>query len=100
MLFSSPSAAAEDGHAPRTGGEGDGGLPGRVAGPDDVHVQPVRVPRLVARRSVVDALAGEAVEALDRQPPPGYAAGEDDRPRAQDVTPVQLHPAGCRCRFA
>ena len=38
-------------------------LPGRVAGADDVDVQPVRVRRLAARGAVEDALAGQPVEA-------------------------------------
>ena len=53
----------------------------------------MRVRRLAARRAVGDALAGEPVEALDRQLPPGDAAGEDDRPRAQDVAAVEVHLA-------
>ena len=35
----------------------------------------------------------QAVEALDRELPPGDAAGEDDRPRAQDVAAVEVHLA-------
>ena len=42
----------------------------------------MRVRRLAAGRAVEDALAGEPVEALDREAPPGDAAREDDRPRA------------------
>ena len=53
------------------GREGERGLPGRVAAPDDVNVASVQVPGFVARGAVVDALAGEAVEALDGQLPPG-----------------------------
>ena len=44
--------------------------------------------------AVEDALAGEAVEALDRQVPPGDAAGENDRRRPQDVTAVEVHLMG------
>ena len=52
------------------------------------------VRRLAACGAVEDALAGEAVEALDRQVPPGDAAGEDDRPRPQDVAAVEVHLMG------
>ena len=69
------------------------GLAGRVACADDVDVEPVRVRRLAARRAVEDALPREAVEALDREPPPRHAAGEDDRLRAQDVAAVQMDVA-------
>ena len=65
--------------------------PGRVAGADDVDVEPVRARRLAARGAVGDALAEQPIEALDRQPPPGDAAGEDDRPRPQDVAAVEVH---------
>ena len=100
MLFSSAVAAAEDRHAARVGGEEQRRLPGRVAGADDVDVEAVRVRRLAARRAVGDALAGEPVEALDRELPPGDAAGEDDRPRAQDVAAVEVHLARRRRRSA
>ena len=53
-------AAAEDRHAARVGGEEQRRLPRRVAGADDVDVEPVRVRRLAARRAVGDALAGRA----------------------------------------
>ena len=91
MLFSRPVAAAEDGHAPRMGREEHGRLPRRVARTDDVDVQAVACspPRCAPRRR--DALPGEPVEPVDRQLPPGDAAGEDDRPRPQDVTAVEVH---------
>src|SRR5204863_3801856 len=87
-------AAAEDRHAPRVGGEGQCGLSRRVARADDVDVEPVRVGSLVSRRAVGDALAGELVEALDCQPPPGHAAGHDDRRRADDVAAVEVQLTG------
>ena len=95
-----PLAAVEDGHAPRMGGEEQGRLPGRVAGADDVDVEAVAVRCLAARRAVEDALAGEAVEALDREAPPRDAAGEDDRPRPQDVAAVEVDADGWRRRSA
>ena len=54
--------------------------------------------RLAARRAVVDALADEPLEPLDREPPPRDAAGEDDRARAQDVAAVEVHLARRRRR--
>ena len=86
-----PVAAVEDRHAARMRREEHGRLPGRVAGADDVDVEAVAVRRLAARRAVGDALAGEAVEALDAEAPPRDAAGEDDRLRAQDVAAVEVH---------
>ena len=49
------------------------------------------VRRFAACGAVEDALAGEAVEALDREMPPCDAACEDDRPRPQDVAAVEVH---------
>ena len=93
-------AAAEDRHAPRVRREEHRRLARRVAGADDVDVEAVRVRRLAAGGAVGDALAGEPVEALDREPPPRDAAGEDDRPRAQDVAAVEVHLARRRRRSA
>src|SRR5262249_7927522 len=47
--------------------------------------------RVAARGAVGDACAGEAVKALDLEPSPGDAAGEDDRPRAQHVAAVEVY---------
>ena len=83
-------AAVHDRHAARVGGEEHRCLAGRVAGADDVDVQTMRVRRLAAGRAVEDPLAGKPVEAVDREPPPGDAAREDDRARAQDVAAVEM----------
>ena len=93
-------AAADDRHAARVGREEHRRLPGGVARADDVDVEPVRVRRLAARRAVGDALARQAVEAVDGQPPPRDAAREDDRPRPQDVAAVEEHLAASRRRSA
>ena len=84
-------AAVEDRDAARVGREEHRRLPGRVAGADDVDVEPVHVRRLAAGGAVEDALADEPVEAVDRELPPRDAAGEDDRPRAQHVAAVEVH---------
>jgi hypothetical protein len=46
---------------------------------------------IAACPAVRDALADERVAAVDLQAPPGDAAGEDDRPRAEHVAAVQVH---------
>ena len=46
--------------------------------------------RLAASRAVGDPLPGEAFEALDRELPPGDAAGEDDRARSDDIAAVEV----------
>ncbi len=83
-------AAVEDGHAPRVGREEDRRLAGRVARTDDLDVQAVGVRRLAACGAVEDPLARETVEPLDLELPPGDTAGEDDRPRLQDVAAVEV----------
>ena len=72
------------------GGEEQSGLAGRVSGSDDVHVEPMGTRRVAAGRPVRDALADEALEAVDVQVPPRDAAREDDRPRLQHVSFVQV----------
>ena len=49
------------------------------------------VRRVAARGAVGDALPGEPLEPLDPELPPRDAAGEDDRPRAEDVAAVEVH---------
>src|SRR5262249_59924250 len=49
----------------------------------------MRRARLAACRSIVDAFANEAVEAVDREAAPGDARGENDRARPDDITPIE-----------
>ena len=56
-------AAADDGHGARVIGEEERSLAGRVAGADDVDIEPVRARRLAPRRAVEDALADQRLEA-------------------------------------
>ena len=56
-------AAHQDGHRPGVPGEVDGGLAGRVGAADDVDVLAGAVGRLGQGRAVVDAAAGELVDA-------------------------------------
>ena len=90
MLFSSASPRQRIVTRAGVAGEEQRGLTGRVAGADDVDVEPVRVGRLAAGRAVVDALADQPVDARDREVPPGHAGGEDDRARAQLVAAVEV----------
>ena len=90
MLFSRPSPRQSMVTLRAWVANEQGRLPGRVAGPDDVDVEAVRARGVAARRAVEDALAREAVGALDREPPPRDAAGEDDRPGPQHVASVQV----------
>ena len=50
----------------------------------------MRARRLAARRAVGDPSPGQAVEAVDRELPPGDAAREDDRARSDDVAAVEM----------
>jgi hypothetical protein len=70
--------------------------PAEFAGADHVDVEPVGVRRFAAGGAVGDALADEAVEALDREPAPGDPAGEDDRAGAQHVAAVQVELPAAR----
>jgi hypothetical protein len=68
--------------------------PAELARTDDVNVEAVCVGRSAARRAVPDALPGKAVETGDRQLAPCDPAGEDERPRAENVSAVQMQLAG------
>ena len=61
----------------------------RVARSHDMDIQPVGVRRLAARRAISDAFSSQRVDPLDRQSPPRHTAREDDRPRAENVSPVE-----------
>ena len=64
-------------------------LAGRVSGADEVDVEPVRGARFAARGAVVDALADEPIEAVDREAAPRDAGGENDRSRPDDIVAVE-----------
>src|SRR5262245_44267349 len=53
-----------------------------------MDVQPLRDHRLASRGPVVDALAEEAIHALDAEPTPLDTRREDDRPRDHALAPV------------
>src|SRR5262249_13593558 len=85
-----PARAPENRPPRRGGGEEQARLPRRVARTHDMDVQAVSVRRFAAGDAVEDALPGQPVEPLDRHVPPRDAAGEDDRPRPQNVTAVEM----------
>ena len=68
MLFSSPSAAAQDHHPARPGGEVHDRLPGGVRRAHDHHVLALDGGGLGGRRAVVDARAGEGLHPGGLQP--------------------------------
>ena len=64
-------------------------LTGRVSGTDEVDVEPMGGARFTACRSVVDTLADQPVEAIDREATPGDASGKNDGARADDVVAIE-----------
>ena len=60
-----------------------------VSGADEVKVLSICGARLAARRTKVDALANEPVEALNLESAPLDAAGKYDGPRADDLIAVE-----------
>ena len=84
-------AAHDQGHLARMVGEVERRLTGRVAGADEVDVEPVRGAHFAARGAVVDALADQPIEAVDGEATPRDAGGEDQRSRADDVAAVEEH---------
>ena len=72
-------------HVPAAAREEHRRLAGRVAAADDDHFLALADLRLEVRRRVVDALADEAREVLDRDRPVLRAGRDDDRPRVHDA---------------
>ena len=66
-------------HAPRVLGHVEGGLARGVGGADDVDVVVDDLTRVAGVGAVVDAAAGEVVDALRLEPPVGDAGGHDHR---------------------
>jgi hypothetical protein len=64
-------------------GEVEGGLRRGVRAADDVDVVPLALRRLGGGRAVVDAAAGELVDAGALEPPVGHAARDHDRTRLE-----------------
>jgi hypothetical protein len=82
-------APHEERHRTGVVGEEDGGLPGRVAGPDQIHIVSLRQTGVAACRTVVDAGADESIDRIDFEAPPFHAHRENDRPRSENVASIQ-----------
>src|ERR687893_1912085 len=65
-------------HGARMIGKVQSGLASRVPGTDQVNVESVSGARFAARRSVVDPLPDEPIEAIVCEAPPRYTGSKDD----------------------
>ena len=70
-------------------GEEDRRLAGGVAGADQEDVLALGDAGLAAGGAVVDALADQPVEALEVEPPPVHAGGDDDGAGADRLVAVE-----------
>ena len=70
-------------------GEEDGGLSGRIARPDQIHIVSLRQTGVAACRTVVDTGADESIDRIDLEAPPLHAHRENDRPRPENVASIQ-----------
>ena len=52
--------------------------------------------RFAACRAIVDALADQPIEAVDREATPRDASGENDGPRPDDVVAIEVNLTRCR----
>ena len=86
----------DEAHVPGIPGEVQDRLPGRVAPAEHHHAQARQALRLGDARAVVDAGAGERLQALDAEPTVGDPGGEDHRPGADraDALDVELEALG------
>jgi hypothetical protein len=82
-------AAHDQCHLARVVGAVERRLTGRIAGPNQMNVEPVRRRDLAARRPIGDALADELIDTLDGQAAPRDAGGENQRAGANDVATVE-----------
>ena len=100
MLVFERVAAHDQGHGAGVAGKVKCRLAGRVAGADQVDVEPVGGVRLAARGAIVDALADQPVETLDGETSPGDAGRQDQAARPDDVAAVEERRVASpdRCR--
>ena len=77
-------------------GKVQSGLTGRVSGTDEVDVESVRGACFAACRAIVDALADQPVEAVDRQATPRHAGGKNDGPPPDDIVAIEANLTRCR----
>ena len=64
-------------------------LTGGISGAYEIEVEPVGRACFTARRSVVDALADEPIEAVDREAAPCDASGKNDGPRPDNFLAIK-----------
>ena len=88
------AAAHHQGHGAGVVGEEHRRLAGGVAGADQVDVLALGDAGLAAGGAVVDALADQPVEALDGDPAPVDAGGEDDGAGVDRLVAVEVDGAG------
>ena len=86
--------ADEHRHRARVPGQVDGGLAGRVGAADDEHVLPGAGRRLGQGGPVVDAAAGQFLNAGRGQLPVGDPGGQDDRVRVDPAAVGEPDAAG------
>ena len=89
-------APHEECHRSSVVGEEDGGLTGRIARTDQIHVVSLRQTGVAACGTVVDTGADESIDRIDLEAPPFHAHREHDRLRSENVTSIQ--PDGQFCR--
>ena len=63
--------------------------PAELPAPIKIHIFSLRQTGIAARRTVVDAGADESIDRIDLEAPPLHAHRENDRPRPENVAPVQ-----------
>jgi hypothetical protein len=61
-----------------------------------VDVESVGGARFAARRAIVDALADQPIEAVDRQATPRYASGKNDGPPPDNIVAIEANLPRCR----
>ena len=91
MLFSKELTSDDKGDLAGVVGKIQRRLTGRVSGADEVDVVSMRAARFAARGAVIDPLADEPIEAVDREASPRDAGGKNERSCPDDVVPVQQH---------
>src|SRR4030095_1219569 len=83
-------AADDERHRAGVTGKVQSGLAGRVSGADQMDVESVGGARFAPCRAVVDALADEPIEAVDREATPGDAGSENDGSCPDDVAAAEV----------
>src|SRR5215831_1176171 len=82
-------ASHHESHLSCTVGKVQRRLSGRVSSTNEVDIQSTGGSSLAACRSVVNTLANQPLNALDRNSTPGHASGEDNGARPDDVIAIE-----------